>query len=604
MEMAKKNSTEWKSFNLFDQVPTGIAVIDRKHRITGANRKFVETFGPWQGKKCYEVYKKQRRVCRDCYAFKTFVDGKTRLSEEQGQDLEGNSRYYLVHTSPYRNENGDITHILEMSTDVTDKVMLQSEYKALFENVPCYITVIDEGFKVVKANDLFLKTFGKDFGSYCFESYKKRKKVCEECPARRVFKDGRSHHSLQEGFDKKGNRIFYMVTATPFLKDGKKVRSVMEIALDVTKIFLLEKRLKEMEFQEEILKNAIGGIVASDKEAIIRVYNPAAKKILKYPKNKIIGKKRGEEIFPKDFLKALEEEGGTVVLKDSKVKDYKGNEVPVVLSGRRLEDATKGIEIIMFMQDLSKVKQLENEILEAERLAAVGHTVAGLSHGIKNILMGLEGGMYVVNSGIRRNDHDLVKQGWDMLESNIEKVSSFVREFLSFAKGTVPHVEMADPYKIAMEVINLYKDAARQAGITFETRLQKGIPRAPMDPRGIHTCLANLISNAMDACLMSNAKHQVIIFSLFERKGAICYEVKDNGCGMDYEVKKKIFTNFFTTKGSGQGTGLGLLTTRKIVQEHGGRISFESALGKGSLFRVELPRGRLPLVNETETKSS
>ena len=121
-----------------------------------------------------------------------------------------------------------------------------------------------------------------------------------------------------------------------------------------------------------------------------------------------------------------------------------------------------------------------------------------------------------------------------------------------------------------------------------------------MDPQGIHTCIANLVSNAIDACQMSDTNKPTITFSLVEKDAVICYEIKDNGCGMDYEVKKKIFTNFFTTKGSGQGTGLGLLTTRKIVQEHGGKISFESALGKGSVFRLEFPRKRLPVPEETE----
>ena len=212
--------------------------------------------------------------------------------------------------------------------------------------------------------------------------------------------------------------------------------------------------------------------------------------------------------------------------------------------------------------------------------------------------MGLEGGMYVVSSGIKRNDNNLVKQGWGMLQNNIEKVSSFVRDFLNFAKGTIPNVELVDPSTIATEIVDLYKDAAKHSGIKLLNKLQKNIDRAPMDPQGIYTCLANLMSNAIDACLMSDTKDAKIVFSLFEKNGTICYEVKDNGCGMGYEVKKKIFTNFFTTKGSGQGTGLGLLTTRKIVQEHGGKVFFESTLEKGSVFRLEFPRSRLPLPEE------
>ena len=89
-----------------------------------------------------------------------------------------------------------------------------------------------------------------------------------------------------------------------------------------------------------------------------------------------------------------------------------------------------------------------------------------------------------------------------------------------------------------------------------------------------------------------------------EVDGAVLvFEVADNGVGMDYEVKKRIFTNFFSTKGSDRGTGLGLLTTRKIVQEHGGRVSFESSEGEGSVFRLEFPRDRLPRPGDTKADS-
>jgi len=593
---------KWTGFDLFNQVPVNIAVIDRDYQIVDSNTKFINTFGNWEGKKCFQVYKNRKSVCEECQATETFSDGNVRVSLEKVRDRQGNLRYLRVRTFPYRDAVGNITHIMEMSTDVTDRERALEQYQTIFDNVPCFITVINRDFKIITANKLFRETFGKGLRIYCFESYKKRKEVCEECPARLVFKDGKTHHSFQEGYDKKGNRVVYMVTVSPYAKEDKKVTSVIEMALDVTKTFMLENRLKEtLEFQKVIFQNATDGIIASDEDDIINIYNPAAKKILKYPGNKIVGKKLGNEIYPQDFLKAVEDGISPVILKESRIKDYNGDEIPIVLSGTKLKKGDKVMGTVMFFQDLSRIKQLESEIMEAERLAAVGQTVAGLSHGIKNVLMGLEGGMYVVNSGIKRNDNSLVRQGWNMLQSNIEKVSSFVREFLSFAKGTVPKVELVDPFTIATDIVNLYKDATSQSRIKFLSKLQEKIDKAPMDPQGIHTCIANLISNAIDACLMSDTKDPTIVFSLFEKNGTICYEIKDNGCGMDYDVKRKIFTNFFTTKGSGQGTGLGLLTTKKIVQEHGGKVTFQSTQGKGSVFRLEFPRSRLPLPEEKKS---
>ncbi len=597
--MKEEKFKKWTNFDLYNQVPISIAVVDKRYRIVDANKRFVDTFGAWEGKKCFQAYKNRKRVCKKCQTAETFNDGKVKVSLEKVQDREGNPRYLRVRTVPYRDANGNITHVIEMSTDVTEREKALEQYQTIFDNVPCYITVIDQNFRIVTANKYFQKTFGKDTGIYCFEFYKKNKGVCEECPAKRVFQDGRTRHSLQEGYDKNGNKVVYMVTVSPYAKEGKKVNYVIEMALDVTKTILLENHLKEsLEFQQVIIQNAIDGIIASNREGIVNIYNPAAKKILNYPVKKIVGKKLGQEIYPWDFVNAINEGFTPVILKESKIKDYRENEIPIVLSGTDLRKGEELIGTVMFFQDLSRLKQLESEMLEAERLAAVGQTVAGLAHGIKNVLMGLEGGMYVMNSGIKRSDNELTKQGWNMLQNNIERVSAFVREFLNFAKGTIPKVGLVSPYTIAIDIVNLYKDSTSQLGIKFLPKLQKNINKAPMDSKDIHTCIANLISNAVDACLMSDKKKPTIIFSLFEKNGIIHYEVKDNGSGMDYEVKKKIFTSFFTTKGSNKGTGLGLLTTRKIVHEHGGKIFFESTLGKGSVFRLEFPRNRLPFPDE------
>jgi len=102
------------------------------------------------------------------------------------------------------------------------------------------------------------------------------------------------------------------------------------------------------------------------------------------------------------------------------------------------------------------------------------------------------------------------------------------------------------------------------------------------------------VSNALDACQISDKPGRHVTVTTRDRDGVLVFEVADDGVGMDYEIKKNVFTSFFSTKGSNKGTGLGLLTTRKIVQEHGGKVSFESTEGVGSVFRLEFPRNRLP----------
>ena len=250
--------------------------------------------------------------------------------------------------------------------------------------------------------------------------------------------------------------------------------------------------------------------------------------------------------------------------------------------------------IIEMSTDITATKVLEQEKLEAERLAAVGQTVAGLAHGIKNVLMGLEGGVYIVRSGMQRGDSDRLLRGWQMVEENIARISVFVKEFLDFAKGRAPTVALVDPNRVAGKVMELFTETARMAQIDLRASLAPDLAPAYLDEDAIHTCLANLVSNALDACQVSDRNGGHVVLATREEGDTLVFEVSDDGIGMDSEIRKKVFTNFFTTKGSEKGTGLGLLTTRKIVQQHGGRVTFESTEGVGSVFRLEFPRARLP----------
>ena len=290
--------------------------------------------------------------------------------------------------------------------------------------------------------------------------------------------------------------------------------------------------------------------------------------------------------FEDGKVRVREEEG---VVQNGRQMDYLVHMVPVRGPFGKIRF------IVEMSTDISPVKRLEKEKREAERLAAVGETVAGIAHGIKNVLMGLEGGMYAVNSGIQLGDDDRIARGWTTLEQNVERISEFVREFLDFARGRETTVAFVDPNLPAREVVELFGERAAQSGVRLEVDLQPGLEPIPLDAEGIHTCLANLVSNAIDACLVSETQREFVV-TLASRleDHTLVYEVADNGHGMDYEISKKVFSKFFTTKGSDRGTGLGLLTTKRIVNQHGGQVSFTSKEGEGSVFRIELPRENLP----------
>lgn len=239
-------------------------------------------------------------------------------------------------------------------------------------------------------------------------------------------------------------------------------------------------------------------------------------------------------------------------------------------------------------------KRLAEELVQSERLAAVGQTVAGLAHCIKSILFGLEGGIYVVNKAFRKQDMQKLHTGWNMVRKNIDKVSNLVVDLLDYSKEHAPHHEICSPNTIAEEVCELVEYKARDVPLgnielvrDFDPRLGEFL----LDSKGIHRCLLNLVDNAVDACLSDEEEgkhHWVKVTTGLQGDGTLMLQVSDNGCGMSEEVRSHMLTAFFTTKGS-RGTGLGLLITQKIVQEQGGTLSVDSAPGKGSVFTILLP---------------
>jgi signal transduction histidine kinase len=338
-----------------------------------------------------------------------------------------------------------------------------------------------------------------------------------------------------------------------------------------------------------------------DTHGNVNMCNPAARKFFAIRPEERLMRNELESILPPGFLDRALNGPQHVYLPETAIVDAAGCQRPVRLVGHRLSIDERSIGAAFSIQDLSELKELENAKLEAERLAAVGQTVAGLAHGVKNLTTALEGGMYMLSTGIEKGNLDRIQKGMTMLDRNTQRISMFVKAFLTFAKGREIRARMNDPAEIAKEVIEMYGPKADELGIQLDLDLPAPVSSAAIDYESMHECLTNLVGNAIDACQVSTNGGSKVVMRVFEKNGIIYYEVIDNGCGMDYEVKKKVFTTFFTTKGLG-GTGLGLLMTKKIIQEHGGAIKVQSKPEKGTTFRISLPRKRLPKVAEDVDK--
>ncbi len=232
-------------------------------------------------------------------------------------------------------------------------------------------------------------------------------------------------------------------------------------------------------------------------------------------------------------------------------------------------------------------QRIFDEKLKNERLASMGETVSGLAHYIKNILNGLKGGAFIVDKNIGKVDNQSIKTGWDMVKRNIDRVSKLTMDMLRYVKDREPEYEKVKIHDILDEVIELENTRAKNNSIQLIKDYSPEIDMVEIDPNGIHRCVLNLVSNAIDALNgMENPKIVIKTHKLNDQKFII--QVQDNGIGMPEEIQKRLFTKFMSTKGS-KGTGLGLKITKKIIEEHGGNIYVSSKVNEGTTFTIKLP---------------
>jgi two-component system, NtrC family, sensor kinase len=395
-----------------------------------------------------------------------------------------------------------------------------------------------------------------------------------------------------------------------------------------------EEIKRRYEFEDKLVQRSIDGIVATDKEENIIIFNPAAEEMFGYTVNEAKSAMNAGNFYPEGISQKISD---VFAGKDRKASDIfvgdeafvtakSGEAVPVRFSCAMLYEGDKPIGSVGFFQDLRKIKRLEKELIKSERLAAIGQTVAGLAHGVKNILNGLKGGLYIVNTALKNGAAGLtaenkidcsmtsalpfqarslkriidnneterqqkkLRTGWEMVERNIHKVSDLVLDLLSYSKEREPEYEKYNPNIIADEVCDLMESKAKEYDIDLIRNIDREMGEIYLDPKGIHSCLLNLVSNAIDACVFdldTQKQWYVKVRTRRENKSGVVFEVIDNGCGMGEETQSKLFAEFFSTKGT-RGTGLGLLVTQKIVNEHGGTMDVVSRLGKGTTFTIRL----------------
>jgi signal transduction histidine kinase len=227
-------------------------------------------------------------------------------------------------------------------------------------------------------------------------------------------------------------------------------------------------------------------------------------------------------------------------------------------------------------------------MVQAERLAAMGQTIATLSHHIKNILQGIRGGSYLVEMGLENDDLEVLRKGWDIVSRNQNKISSLVMDMLSFSKEREPDPVPSDLVAVVSDVVETLQQRATEVGATVSWTPPSHVPRMLFDPEALSRAILNVATNALDAVEGRPGGRVVIGVECDAAARLVRVSVTDDGPGMSPETLAGIFNLFVSTKGA-RGTGLGLTVSRKILREHGGDITVSSQPGVGSTFVLEFP---------------
>ena len=395
---------------------------------------------------------------------------------------------------------------------------------------------------------------------------------------------------------KNGELVPILLSATIIFEEGREVATVGYFK-DMREVRRLEDELtKRYEFEHNLIQTSMDGIIANDRQGNIIIFNEGAERIYGFTQEEALSGMQVTQLYPEGEARKIKKMAygddhggpGRLINYEVDVLTKSGERVPILLSATLLYEDGHEVATVGHFKDMREIKRLEDELIRNERMVAMGLAMAGIAHGVKNILHGMKLGAFMVDKALERDKPDLMRKGWNLVGKNINRISYLTQEMLTYARTSPPAREECSINAIVEEVCELMEEKVRQRQIKLVLDLDPSLPPVALECEGIHSCLLNLVTNAIEAFPETTTGGQITVSSRDE-VDSVLFKVEDTGKGMTKELQEQIFKYLYSTKGA-RGTGLGLAITQKIIHEHGGTIEVESEPGKGSSFTVVLPK--------------
>ena len=464
------------------------------------------------------------------------------------------------------------------------------------DEMPCLVSIHDKNLKVVAVNELYKGKLGDRVGKDSLEVFVSQDPGRRENPVQVTFETGQSQEAQAILRGHNGEEVPVNLHTTPIRDRKGKVELVLEMSVDTTEVRRLQAELRMTQQRYQQLFDEVPCYISvQDRELRLT----AANKRFVEDFGQAVGshcyevyKHRSSPCRDCPVEKTFEDSESHRA--EMVVTAENGQQHNVLIWTAPIRDAAGKVTQVMEMStDITQIRQLQ------DHLSSLGLLVGTLSHGIKGILTGLDGGMYILSSGISNNDESDIVEGWQTVKTMVDRIKRMVLNILYYAKERDLNWEYVDVLGFAEEVAAIVEPKLKGTEITFTRDFDGSLGKFEVDSSVVRAALVNILENAVDACMhdKSNKAHE-IIFKAGQKGGQIVFEIRDNGMGMDRETRENMFTLFFSSKGS-KGTGFGLFISNQIVEQHGGTIEVDSEPGKGTFFRVYMPK----TVSDTAAKS-
>ena len=332
------------------------------------------------------------------------------------------------------------------------------------------------------------------------------------------------------------------------------------------------------------------GLIAIDLTGKITTVNQSGLNILGIGEDQLLGTSvsvlpRPWDVLGRVFLETLEGGGGSRNRELRIEKDGKNLWI-MITTTLLIEEDNEKLGVLGVFQDITDLRDLQERMKEADRMAALGRLSASLAHEIKNPLSAIKTFVQLVP---KKFDSPVFREKLNTtVPRELERINRLIDNLLQLTRKPRLKLTSVDLNEIVVQTLELYREEMEKNKVEFDATLKERMPRIQADAELLHRVFSNILLNAIQA-MPQGGKVNISTqrTSLADKNGALQVAVQDTGFGMDEETVRRLFDPFFTTKE--KGTGLGMANAKKIVEEHKGRIDVRSGPGKGTEVRVTFP---------------